>query len=71
MEVSSQLHAPAALPPGKEPLVPFGQSVFQGLCSIEFSLLYANFRSSQRPHSHRVFWVQYHVEMIQVFPKLQ
>jgi hypothetical protein len=25
MEVSSQLHAPAALPPGKEPLVPFGQ----------------------------------------------
>jgi hypothetical protein len=24
MEVSRQLHAPAALPPGKEPLVPFG-----------------------------------------------
>jgi hypothetical protein len=25
MEVSGQLHAPAALPPGKEPLVPIGQ----------------------------------------------
>jgi hypothetical protein len=24
MEVSGQLHAPAALPPGKEPLVPIG-----------------------------------------------
>jgi hypothetical protein len=24
MEVSGQLHAPAALPPGKEPLVPTG-----------------------------------------------
>jgi hypothetical protein len=24
MEVSCQLHAPAALPPGKEPLVPIG-----------------------------------------------
>jgi hypothetical protein len=24
MEVSGQLHAPAALPPGKEPLVPMG-----------------------------------------------
>jgi hypothetical protein len=25
MEVSGQLHAPDALPPGKEPLVPIGQ----------------------------------------------
>jgi hypothetical protein len=25
MEVSGQLHAPAALPSGKEPLVPIGQ----------------------------------------------
>jgi hypothetical protein len=25
MEVSGQLHAPAALPPGKEPLVPIGE----------------------------------------------
>jgi hypothetical protein len=25
MEVSGQLHAPAALPPGKKPLVPIGQ----------------------------------------------
>jgi hypothetical protein len=25
MEVSGQLHAPAALPPGKETLVPIGQ----------------------------------------------
>jgi hypothetical protein len=25
MEMSGQLHAPAALPPGKEPLVPIGQ----------------------------------------------
>jgi hypothetical protein len=25
MEVSGQLHAPAALPPGKGPLVPIGQ----------------------------------------------
>jgi len=24
MEVSGQLHAPAALPPGKEPMVPIG-----------------------------------------------
>jgi len=24
MEVSGQLHAPTALPPGKEPLVPIG-----------------------------------------------
>jgi hypothetical protein len=24
MEVSGQLHAPAALPPGEEPLVPIG-----------------------------------------------
>jgi hypothetical protein len=24
MEVSSQLHAPATLPPGKEPLIPIG-----------------------------------------------
>jgi hypothetical protein len=24
MEVSGQLHAPAALPPGKEPLLPIG-----------------------------------------------
>jgi hypothetical protein len=24
MEVSGQLHAPAVLPPGKEPLVPIG-----------------------------------------------
>jgi hypothetical protein len=27
MEVSGQLHAPAALLPGKEPLVPIGQDV--------------------------------------------
>jgi len=27
MEVSGQLHAPAALPPEKEPLVPFGYEV--------------------------------------------
>jgi hypothetical protein len=27
MEVSGQLHVPAALPPGKEPLVPTGQEV--------------------------------------------
>jgi hypothetical protein len=25
MEMSVQIHAPAALPPGKEPLVPIGQ----------------------------------------------
>jgi hypothetical protein len=27
MEVSGQLHAPAALPPGKEPLVPIGKMI--------------------------------------------
>jgi hypothetical protein len=27
MEVSGQLHAPATLPPGIEPLVPIGQEV--------------------------------------------
>jgi hypothetical protein len=27
MEVGGQLHAPAALPPGKEPLVPIGEKV--------------------------------------------
>jgi hypothetical protein len=27
LEVSGQLHAPAALPPGKEPPVPIGQEV--------------------------------------------
>jgi hypothetical protein len=30
MEVSGQLHAPAALPPGKEPLVPIGQEAGRG-----------------------------------------
>jgi hypothetical protein len=29
MEVSGQLHAPAALPTGKEPAVPFGEEVEQ------------------------------------------
>jgi len=24
MEISGQIHAPAALPPGKEPLIPIG-----------------------------------------------
>jgi hypothetical protein len=28
VKVSGQLHAPAALPPGKEPLVPFGQEAW-------------------------------------------
>jgi len=28
MEVSGRLHAPVALPPGKEPLVPTGYEVF-------------------------------------------
>jgi hypothetical protein len=27
LEVSGQLHAPAALPPGKEPRVPIGEDV--------------------------------------------
>jgi hypothetical protein len=30
MEVSGQLHAPAVLPPGKEPLVPIGQDAGGG-----------------------------------------
>jgi hypothetical protein len=34
MEVSGQLHAPAALPPGKEPLVPVAnETVFNEVCS--------------------------------------
>jgi hypothetical protein len=31
MEVSDQLHAPAALPPGKEPQVPMGQDVLDAV----------------------------------------
>jgi hypothetical protein len=31
MEVSGQLHAPVALPPGKEPLVPLGYEVKEGV----------------------------------------
>jgi len=29
MEVTGEPHAPAALPPGEEPLVPFGQEAMQ------------------------------------------
>jgi hypothetical protein len=40
MEVSGQLHTPAALPPGKEPLVPLdrrlgGPQSRSGLCGLE------------------------------------
>jgi hypothetical protein len=34
MEVSGQLHAPAALPPGKEPLVPIGWEAWAGLGAV-------------------------------------
>jgi hypothetical protein len=37
MEVSGQLHAPAALPAGKEPLVPIGQE--SGMLSISALIL--------------------------------
>jgi hypothetical protein len=34
MEVSGQIHAPAALPPGKEPLVPIGIGGWVGLRTV-------------------------------------
>jgi hypothetical protein len=39
MEVSGQLHAPAALPPGKEPLVPIRQILNQYLNTEHYCFL--------------------------------
>jgi hypothetical protein len=41
MEVNGQLHGPAALPPGKEPLVPIGQE--SGWAPIARNVAYSKF----------------------------
>jgi hypothetical protein len=49
MEVSGQLHAPAALPPGEETLVPIGQKAWTGRGGEEKFTIPAETRTTEHP----------------------
>jgi hypothetical protein len=63
MEMSGQLHAPAALPPGKEPLFLLDRRL-GGLLSFSTIKLYSNTRYESVSKSFRTGWLERELQMI-------